>query len=166
MAAVATEEAQTEPEVATVATDGPPATWRDTPVKDFLDVPEYLWAAPKRHHVVTAGDLFNPIAKGCRFGQKDTTVRDLLHEVQARPGFDGRMQEAAEGPAPPKPGTVPFDGKAMESPFGQMVRLLVAAGNHHGAKDTPEFNGLHRLLSEFHGAWDGWAKKLTKKEAA
>lgn len=138
--------------------------WRDTPAGQFLDVPDYVTAALQRNKVRTAGDLFDQIIRGCRFGLKDTTVRDLLHEVQQLPGFDGRMQEAVEA-APPKSGTPVFDWKKYEAVFGPLVRLVDEAGTFYGAKDSLEFKGLHRLLSEFQASWDRWAKDL-KKEAA
>jgi hypothetical protein len=144
--------------------------WRSLPLVEFLDAPDYVWAALKMSKVKTAGELFDTIADGATLGLNAATVGDLLHELKQLPGFDGRLSEAAERKRKckkAKAGKVGFDWKWIDGPFGAVVRAVDDAANHHPAwKGSPSFEECHQLLDQFKRVWDRAAEHLTKKGAA
>lgn len=141
------------------------AAWRAKPLTEFLDVADHVWAALKLSKLETAGELFKALAKGATLGMSENTRRDLLECLKELDGFDGRLQEGAEGGGP-KAGSEQFNWRHHDGPFGAVVRSVNAVADHYpGFQDSTEYQGLQRLLSEFRSLWEAAQKRLTKKAA-
>ncbi len=70
---------------------------------------------------------------------------------KTREGKDGK-QRAAARPAPTRPaknGAVTFDWKTFTAAFGALYREIDRLGNAYKCKDSPEAEGLRRLLREW-----------------
>ncbi len=79
---------------------------------------------------------------------------------EREPGDDSAA-EKAEAEAP-KPGAVLYDRKDFDKGFGAMVREVEKLGKAYRARESPDYHGLRRLLTEYKEQFWKWEKQLKK----
>ncbi len=79
---------------------------------------------------------------------------------EREPGDDTAVIEAER--AAPKNGRVLYERQDWDTAFGRMVREIDKLGKAYRAVDTPQAEGLRRLLAEYKAQFWQWHKALVK----
>lgn len=103
----------------------------------------------------TNGHTANPRVTG-----RDGKTYPATKPVEREPGDDSTA-ERAEAEAP-RPGAIIWQRKKFDQGWGILVREIDNLGRGYRAKETPEAEGLRRLLKEYKDQFFAWEKALKK----
>lgn len=148
-------------------------TWRSLPLREFLDVADYVWVNMEQHKIVTAGELYARLRDGASLGFLGGDLKDALDQVESIPGFvkppkgpgggNGSGGRPTREAIAARQGQVKFDWLTYESAMGRIIRGVDDLCKAYPEEQTsPERLAADRLLEEYTKLVKQWKKKVNK----
>jgi len=149
------ERSASDPEVPVTSSGG----WRELPLTECLEAPDYAWKNFEARKIETAGQLYDAIRKGQLLGFMGADAKDCMKQLEALKA----KQEVKEKPT--AQGKASYEWAKMESHYGVVVRMVDELPRlHPDVAGTPDFQGMHRNLEAFKDIFDKVKARLTKSQ--
>lgn len=142
------------------------ARWEDMPLEEFLEVDDFVWEGIRRSRVATAGDLYERIRKGERFGlprMESDTMKEQIERM--RDAFLVTDKQQPKPAPPPKPGAMKeFDFNAFDVHYGNVSRGPDQLSAMYPAfASSPSMVSCQAALREFREHWEKLKRNIQQR---